>query len=544
MTAERRRTILTVIALAVGCYFLYCFGNSALSLTDPDDVFYADTAKEMLTQGSFLTPLIFDQPQFEKPPLYYWLLMAIFSLIGITAWSARLVGALFGCLSVLLTYFFARRIANEKTGVLTAAILATTIWWVGLSRVVLTDLVFSTFIMVGLYAFYRWFVSRRSLWLNAFAASAALATLAKGPLGLALPLAVAIAFLAVMQEWKGIRQLLLHYWWAIFLVLTLPWYLYAAATYGDAFIREFFVHDHWHRFLTAEHADFDKWYFYPGMMLVSFLPWTAYLPFVIGPIRRSNPLVIFALVWLLVMGGLLSVPHSKLATYISPVYPALALLLALGLGQQPPVIWRKIVTGALLLAAGGALVVAIVLIPKYVSELASGAMVSCGLLAASAVVAAGLALSGRISRAVVVSGAGVLVFVVLSTQLVARHLEAGLTQAELPAIVSRTGYQGRPILCSSLYARGIFFYTGNPVVVISENPNPFWSEHPVPILSTKAQITQYLSGRDSLMCVVSPRDMRRLSELASPMGEIDTLVRAMNKTVVMYRSHAVIRWIQ
>lgn len=536
MPVALNRPAYVVLALAVLCYFLYCFGNGSLSLTDPDDVFYADSAKEMLDQGSFLTPIMFGQPQFEKPPLYYWLLMVVFDQIGVTAWTARFVGALFGILSVLLTYLFVRRLTDQKSGIVTALILATTIWWIGLARVVLTDLIFSVFIMLSLYAFYEWYASKRNGWLVAFAAGAALATLAKGPLGLALPLVVAIVFMAVMQDWKAIRGFLVHYWWLFFLAIGLPWYLYATLNYGDTFLNEFFVHDHWDRFLIAEHAEFDKWYFYPGMMLVSFLPWTAYLPFAFASIRKQHTLMVFALVWLLAMTVLLAIPHSKLATYISPVYPALALLLANGLHRHKPTRRRRVIGAILLLASGTALIAAIIIAPRYVPDLAVGVAVSAGVLAASTIVAAGFVLTSRVSGAIVISAAGVLAFVILSTQLVFPHLETSLTQAELPAVVNQENYQGKPILCSSIFARGIYFYSGNPVVIMSDRAKPFWSEHPVPVLSSDSQITQFLSSRDSVLCVVNPRELRRLNQLTSQMGTIDTVSRAMDKTVALYRS--------
>ena len=39
-------------------------GMHALPLTDPDEVFYAGTAREMLESGSFLTPVLFGRPNF------------------------------------------------------------------------------------------------------------------------------------------------------------------------------------------------------------------------------------------------------------------------------------------------------------------------------------------------------------------------------------------------------------------------------------------------------------------------------------------------
>ena len=134
---DRLRILVTIAGLLVLCYVLFQFGNGRVSLTDPDDVFYADTAKEMLAHHSWLTPIMFDQPQFEKPPLYYWLLMFAFQLFGVTAWAARLVGVVIGFGAVATTYLFARHVANERAGLISGIVLATSIWWIGFASYLL-----------------------------------------------------------------------------------------------------------------------------------------------------------------------------------------------------------------------------------------------------------------------------------------------------------------------------------------------------------------------------------------------------------------------
>ena len=64
------------------CGALFLFGNNWVSLTDPDEVFYSLTAKEMAAKNEWMTPLIFGQPQFEKPPLTFWLLETAFKTCG------------------------------------------------------------------------------------------------------------------------------------------------------------------------------------------------------------------------------------------------------------------------------------------------------------------------------------------------------------------------------------------------------------------------------------------------------------------------------
>ena len=83
---------------------LYFFGNNFLHLTDPDEAFYSLTATEMSQHHGWLTPYIFNQPQFEKPIFTYWLMILAFKAGGVTPWAARFFPALFATLSVVGIY--------------------------------------------------------------------------------------------------------------------------------------------------------------------------------------------------------------------------------------------------------------------------------------------------------------------------------------------------------------------------------------------------------------------------------------------------------
>src|ERR1035441_541733 len=89
------------------CCALFLFGNNLFSLTDPDEVFYSLTAHEMAAQHEWVTPLIFGQPQFEKPPLTFWLLETAFKTWGESPFTARLFPAVFDPIAMVRTPLFA-----------------------------------------------------------------------------------------------------------------------------------------------------------------------------------------------------------------------------------------------------------------------------------------------------------------------------------------------------------------------------------------------------------------------------------------------------
>ena len=62
------------------CMLFFFLGNNLVHLTDPDEAFYSLTAKEMTARHEWLSPYIFNQPQFEKPILTYWFIKIAFSI--------------------------------------------------------------------------------------------------------------------------------------------------------------------------------------------------------------------------------------------------------------------------------------------------------------------------------------------------------------------------------------------------------------------------------------------------------------------------------
>jgi 4-amino-4-deoxy-L-arabinose transferase-like glycosyltransferase len=526
---KSRRFLLALIAL---CAILYFFGIAVPSLTDPDDVFYAESAKEMANSGSILTPVIFEHPQFEKPPLYLWFLVVSFKLLGVSAVSARLVSALFGLLSVVGTFLFMKKLIDEQAAFITAVILASAVWWIGLSHVVLTDMVFSTFVCFSLYSFFLWYKSERRGHLFLFALFSALATLTKGPLGLLLPLATAAVFLIVNRNRRQLGRFLLGSWWLLWLVLVLPWFLYAGFKYGNAFLWEFFVNCHWNRLIHAEHHGFNTLYFYPAVITVGLIPWTCYLPFVGAGFRRLKTEYLFAIVWFVVMFIIFSAAQSKLSTYISPVFPALAMLIGLSLTSGQIAKRRVFVVAALLAIAGIGLGVAPLFLNKDYPDFVVPGLMSFGVIAIGLFFAAVFVIRRRFHTALTASVIGMIGFAVIAPMTVFPKLETALTESNLRTLIVEYHYTNQPILCNSLYVRGVRFYSDNPVIVLAGSKNPFWSKHPVTVLSEDQELRDFIDSRDSLLCVFTKRDLERFDKLTSPGREDVILSRNIDRLVV------------
>ena len=76
--------------LFVGLAAFYLYGLRSLPLVGPDEPRYAQVAREMLQRGDFITPTLGGVPWFEKPPLFYWMMMASYRVFGVSEFAARL----------------------------------------------------------------------------------------------------------------------------------------------------------------------------------------------------------------------------------------------------------------------------------------------------------------------------------------------------------------------------------------------------------------------------------------------------------------------
>ena len=63
----------SLIIIAVLALITIMWGIGSVPLFDPDEPVYAETAREMIKYGDFLSPRIFDNYWYDKPPMYYWL---------------------------------------------------------------------------------------------------------------------------------------------------------------------------------------------------------------------------------------------------------------------------------------------------------------------------------------------------------------------------------------------------------------------------------------------------------------------------------------
>lgn len=302
----------------------------------PDEGRYAEIPREMVATGDWLTPRLNGIKYFEKPALQYWATATAFTLFGEHHWTARLWSALTGFLGVLVTWFATRRLWGSGAALSAAGVLGGSLLYGLIGHVNTLDMGLSFFLSAAVFAFVlaqRDQVSppeNRNYMLTAWLALA-LAVLSKGLIGLLLPGATLVLYSLWQRDFGLWRRLHLLSGLGLFFAVTAPWFVAVSAA-NPEFARFFFIHEHFERFLTKVHGRYQPiWYFAP-ILLIGMAPWlvgffsTLWRAAHRDPALRFQPRR-FLLSWVVVVFCFFSLSDSKLASYILPLFPALAALI-------------------------------------------------------------------------------------------------------------------------------------------------------------------------------------------------------------------------
>ncbi len=334
----------TVLALLVG--LLVLVEPFRVPLLDPDEGRYSEVPREMLASGDWVVPhqngLVF----LDKPPLSSWLVAGSFRVFGETEGAARLPGKLATAGTMLALFLFARRRAGERAGALAAFFFGGSILGFGLARMVLIDPVLTAAQTSAVLAFAALCeteggAARKERGLAAvFAVSVAAAVLLKGLVGVVLPGGAVVLWSLATRRWGPFRRLVAPLPVALFLALALPWHV-AAALREPEFLGYYFGHEHFDRFLRPVHHRTGAPWFFLAVVAGGFLPFTPLLPRLRAAwpgwrrsALRARPLEAFLWTWVLLVVAFFTASSSKLVTYVHPVFPSLALLLALTVSRD------------------------------------------------------------------------------------------------------------------------------------------------------------------------------------------------------------------
>jgi 4-amino-4-deoxy-L-arabinose transferase-like glycosyltransferase len=372
------------LAVAAIAAVMFCAALGSTRLWDEDEPKNAACGQEMLNRGDWIVPTFNGQLRTDKPILLYWCMLAVYNVLGVSELTARLPSALAGVGTVVLTYHLGRMLFNRRSGLIASCLLACALNFAVLARAATPDSLLIFCITASLTSFVAGVAARRGDHFSGALGSRnekllpisevglpllacvgmyvamGFAVLAKGPIGVVMPLGITGAYLLLLDgaiefpatgNWlrraatylaaclsprsvfRVVRTLRLAWGLPLAALVAVPWYAAVAVQTDGAWVRGFIGNHNVGRFLHPMENHHGLPVYYLVAIFIGFFPGSVFLPVAIwssaddvrydGRTARSSA---FVLCWLACYLGFFTLAATKLPNYVVPCYPALALL--------------------------------------------------------------------------------------------------------------------------------------------------------------------------------------------------------------------------
>jgi 4-amino-4-deoxy-L-arabinose transferase-like glycosyltransferase len=298
--------------------------------------YFAVGSQSMVERGEWLTPHAPDELQLNKPPLTYWLIGISYELFGPSYGTARLPSALAALGVLAIVYLLGTWLNGIRTGLISAAILATSYLFLSFARLAMSDMLLTLWVTAAIGCFLV--VSSaptnrgRGFALLGYVALA-LGVLTKGPIALVLVTIPIGLELLMSRDREGFKRLHVIPGLGLLLVITGLYFLLVYARMGAEPLRFFFLGENLQRFTGQIYAGGARPFWSQlGAFFVDFAPWSLLvLPAALidwrtprpGEKRRARRVLYL---WMGFTVLLFSIASFKRDYYLLPAMPAAALL--------------------------------------------------------------------------------------------------------------------------------------------------------------------------------------------------------------------------
>jgi 4-amino-4-deoxy-L-arabinose transferase-like glycosyltransferase len=495
--------------LLIAAVLLFFFGLGSRDFWAPVEPRYGEIARVMFAKGEWIVPTVNGDLYTDKPILYFWLVLLASKLTGtVSEWTVRLPAAFGGVGMVLTTYYFGRDFFSARIGFIAASVLATCVRVIWEARWAHIDALFCFFFTLAIYFGARALLRQgkpKEVWL-AYACMA-LATLAKGLIGIVLPGLLFAAYVCARRDWRMIVDAKLPVGIFIFLAISTPWvYLVYKATDGRWLADFIYIH-HLQRY-TSGVGHRQPFYYYFTTLPVDFMPWTVFAVTALIADRDyrkawTDPGNQFFVLWFIVVWVFFSLSDTKRDLYLMPLLPPLALFVGnyidgIAAGRWPQdslARWLPIIFFALVALVGFSLPIAAWILRReaFVALLPASAVLAGGGLCAAYL------LWRRRPLAVLASVSAMMAASVLAVSL---WIFPYLERFKSPRPFSLEINQIVP--------------TGAPLYIYADTMNDFnyYTERErMPILSTPAAVEALIAKGENGFMLIKERDLKRLARI-------------------------------
>lgn len=326
--------LLIILMLSLLLVF-HNLGRGSIITTDFDEGVHTRVTQYMAKTGTWWALYSSEGiPYYNKPPLKIWLSALTISLFGNSEFVLRIWDAVFGLLTFIMVYFLGRVLFSSKAvGLLGVLILMGGRDFL-LNHNMRTGVMDSLmmFFLVGSFFFFR-LREKKPYFYYLSGLCMGLGALTKSVQAL-VPLIIIILYLVLTLQYAELKTR--PFWGMVGLALLLPtlWYLpqmlFSPGFFDVAIVKQIF-----HRVQGKIHRPHVHGPFYFFQVIYSgFFPWSLVAVPAIGiafwqAIQRKNREMIFLLTWIFTVFIGFSISKMKAVWYMNPLYPALALLIAM-----------------------------------------------------------------------------------------------------------------------------------------------------------------------------------------------------------------------
>ncbi|MEH1900056.1 MAG: glycosyltransferase family 39 protein [Nostoc sp.] len=371
----------SILGLMVIGWIAFGWNLGNTGLVDETEPLFAEASRQMLVTGDWITPFFDGETRFDKPALIYWCQAIAYRIIGVNEWAVRLPSAIAAlgliCLAFYTVHWYltkqdeleqvsrpTRRYLISFIAAALMALNAETIIW---ARTGVSDMLLTGCMASALLSFFLGYAGKEgsreqgsrgaalitnaqspmphalfpNKWYLAFYVLIAGAILTKGPVGIVLPGLIVAAFLLYVGKFREVlREMRLFVGILIIIGLSVPWYALVIWRNGWNYINSFFGYHNLERFTEVVNGHSAPWYFYFLVVLLGFAPYSVYLPASIVRLKfwqrshwrsleRFQQFGLFAWFWFASIFGFFTIAVTKLPSYVLPLMPAAAILVAL-----------------------------------------------------------------------------------------------------------------------------------------------------------------------------------------------------------------------
>jgi 4-amino-4-deoxy-L-arabinose transferase-like glycosyltransferase len=491
--------------LGLGCFAiilaLYSWNLGVVELSDVDESRSGVIVRDMVEGGHWLLPRTPDGHLSEKPPVYYGTCAALVSFLGRDEAVFRGVSVAAALGTLVIVARLTRLYGSSRAACVAVVALASNFFFARCARQAMVDMTLTFFLTAGFAAYFAARLGRLRPWPAAAICgfSFGLAVLTKGPLGLALPIAV-VGGDALITSRGRIWRLSIP--WApgafalsITIALPLVWYVSGYHAGGSEFLYTCLMGENFRMPLglkaTAEtsiivsHRKPFPYYFWN--QAIALLPMLPLLPEAVRFLmdRVSGPARAHFAAWAGFGFLVFLAAANKRHYYLVPIQPAFAVLIGLATDallaerRRPALSWGQSIVG-LALALGSLGCIVLTIIPGALGRFLPVELVDPVRRNAPAILvlaALGMAISGWLLRGArrhppaIVGPALALALLTLAVNSI---VESGV-KAEFNGMkpfvanmLARIPPDAKPVVLAPLHSLALDFYWPEPLVRVDE----------------------------------------------------------------------------